>query len=131
MYCNVPTHFNQIDEILTVVSSKSWSFRLTITCAIKVVSANPAHGEVYTIQHYVIKICQWLAAGQWFSLGPSVSSTNKTDHHDIAENLLKVALNTISLKYILIKPADRLNKSIWCFKDTLLLLIIYVYINFR
>jgi len=34
-------------------------------------------------------------AGQWFSLGPPVSSTNKTDHHNIAEILLKVALNTI------------------------------------
>jgi hypothetical protein len=29
--------------------------------------------------------------------GYSVSSTNKTDLHDIAEILLKVALNTISL----------------------------------
>ena len=27
----------------------------------------------------------------------SVSSTNKTDHHNIAEILLKVALNTITL----------------------------------
>jgi hypothetical protein len=33
--------------------------------------------------------------GQWFSPGPPVSSTNKTDSHDIAEILLKVALNTI------------------------------------
>ena len=33
--------------------------------------------------------------GQWFSLGPTVSSTNKTNRHDIAEILLKVALNTI------------------------------------
>jgi hypothetical protein len=33
--------------------------------------------------------------GQWFSPGPPVSSTNKTDHHDITEILLKVALNTI------------------------------------
>jgi hypothetical protein len=33
--------------------------------------------------------------GQWFSLGPPVSSTNKTDRHDITEILLKVALNTI------------------------------------
>jgi hypothetical protein len=32
-----------------------------------------------------------------FSLGIPVSSTNKTDHHDIAEILLKVALNTITL----------------------------------
>ena len=36
---------------------------------------------------------QWLATGQWFSLRPPVCSTNKTDRHDIAELLLKVALN--------------------------------------
>jgi hypothetical protein len=35
--------------------------------------------------------------GQWFSPGTPVSSTNKTDHHDIIEILLKVALNTITL----------------------------------
>ena len=40
------------------------------------------------------KGCQWLAICRWFSLGTPVSSTNKTDHHDIAEILLKVALNT-------------------------------------
>ena len=40
------------------------------------------------------KVCQWLATGRWFSPGPSVSSTNKTDCHDITEILLKVALNT-------------------------------------
>ena len=40
------------------------------------------------------KVCQWLMAGQWFSPGTPVSSTNKTDHHDITEILLKVALNT-------------------------------------
>ena len=33
---------------------------------------------------------------QWFSPGTLVSSTNKTDHHDITEILLKVALNTIN-----------------------------------
>jgi hypothetical protein len=33
--------------------------------------------------------------GQWFSPGIPVSSTNKTDRHDITEILLKVALNTI------------------------------------
>ena len=33
----------------------------------------------------------------WFSLGTPVSSTNKTDRHDITEILLKVALNTITL----------------------------------
>ena len=43
------------------------------------------------------KVCQWLAAGWWFSLGTPVSSTNKTECHDITEILLKVALNTITL----------------------------------
>jgi hypothetical protein len=41
------------------------------------------------------KVCQWLATGWWFSPGPPVSSTNKTDCHDITEILLKVALKTI------------------------------------
>jgi hypothetical protein len=38
-------------------------------------------------------------ADQWFSLGSPVSSTNKTGRHDIdiAEILLKVALNIIAL----------------------------------
>jgi hypothetical protein len=40
------------------------------------------------------KLCQWLVTGLWFSLGPLVSSTNKTDRHDITDILLKVALNT-------------------------------------
>jgi hypothetical protein len=42
------------------------------------------------------KACQWLAAGQWFSLGTMVSSTNKPDRHDITEIFLEVALNTIT-----------------------------------
>ena len=41
------------------------------------------------------KVCQWLPTGWWFSSGPPVSSTNKTDLHDITEILLKVALSTI------------------------------------
>jgi hypothetical protein len=35
-----------------------------------------------------------LANGQWFSPGTPASSTTKTGRHDIAEILLKVALNT-------------------------------------
>jgi hypothetical protein len=48
------------------------------------------------------KVCQWLATGRWFSSGAPVSSTNKTNCHDISEILLKVALNTITLPYIYI-----------------------------
>jgi hypothetical protein len=39
------------------------------------------------------KVCQWLTAGRLFS---PVSSTNKTNGHDITEILLKVTLNTIT-----------------------------------
>ena len=42
------------------------------------------------------KVCYLLAAGRWFSPGIPVSSTNKTDSHDITKLLLKVALNTIT-----------------------------------
>jgi hypothetical protein len=65
-----------------------------ITCfyaliTIKVVSSNPTDGEVYSIQHYVIHLS--------VTCGRSVVfSTNKTDHHDIIEILLKVAFNTIN-----------------------------------
>ena len=53
--------------------------------ATKVVSSNPVHGEVYSIQHYVIKFDSDLRQVGGFSLGTPVSSTNKTDHHDITE----------------------------------------------
>jgi hypothetical protein len=42
-------------------------------------------------------VCQWLVTDRWFSPGTPVSSTNKTDHHDIAEILWKMALSTITL----------------------------------
>jgi hypothetical protein len=37
---------------------------------------------------------QLFAHGRWFSSGTLASSTTKTGRHDIAEILLKVALNT-------------------------------------
>jgi hypothetical protein len=39
------------------------------------------------------KVCQWFATGQWFSVGPPVSSI------DITEMLLKVVLNTVKQTY--------------------------------
>jgi hypothetical protein len=42
------------------------------------------------------KVVQLLAHGWWFSPGTPASSTTKTVRHDIAEILLKVALNTIN-----------------------------------
>ena len=70
----------------------------TTTCAMmptttNVVSLN-LDLEVYNIMWYSLSVTS-LVTGRWFSPGPPVSSTNKTDCHDIAEILLKVALNTI------------------------------------
>jgi hypothetical protein len=45
----------------------------------------------------MIKFVSDLRQGRLFSHGTPVSSTNKTDRHDITEKLLKVALNTIAL----------------------------------
>ena len=63
----------------------------SVPISTKVVSSNSDHGEVYSIHHYVIM------AGRWFCPGTLVSSTNKTDRQDIAEILLKMALNTKTL----------------------------------
>jgi hypothetical protein len=40
------------------------------------------------------KVYQLLVHGRWFSPGIPASSTTKIGHHDIAEILLTVALNT-------------------------------------
>jgi len=58
-----------------------------------VVSLNSVHGEVYSI-HYVIKFVNDLRQVGGFLRVLQVSSTNKTDCHDITEILLKVALST-------------------------------------
>ena len=49
------------------------------------------------------KVCQWLAAGRWFSPGTPVSSNNKTDCHDITAILLKVALNITILNRLVLQ----------------------------
>ena len=52
----------------------------------------------FTTTYAISAYHHWLATGRWFSPGPPVSSTNKTDRHDITEVLLKVPLNTIKHK---------------------------------
>ena len=58
------------------------------------------HANHQYVYKYSIKFlwydCQWLATGGWFTPDNPVSSTNKTDCHDITEILLKVAFNTIN-----------------------------------
>ena len=53
----------------------------------KVVNSNPIHGEVYSIQHYMIKSVS--AAGWWFCQGTPVTSTNKTVRHVYNWNIVE------------------------------------------
>jgi hypothetical protein len=54
------------------------------------VSSNPVHGEVYSMQHYVIKfVCDLRQVCGFLRVLP-VFSTNKTDRHDITEILLVI-----------------------------------------
>ena len=55
--------------------------------------------EVSSMQYYVIKFVSDLrqVGGFLKVLTTPVSSTNKTDHHNITEILLKVAINTITI----------------------------------
>jgi hypothetical protein len=61
-----------------------------------VVSSNPGHGDVYSIQHYVIQFVSNLRQVGGFLRVIRFPPPNKTDRHDITEILLKVALNTIT-----------------------------------
>jgi hypothetical protein len=54
----------------------------SVSITTKVVSSNPAHSEVYSIQHYVIEFVSDLRQVAVFFPDPPVSSTNKTDCHD-------------------------------------------------
>jgi hypothetical protein len=69
----------------------------------RVMSSNPVHGEVYSIQHYVIKFDIDLQQVGGFLLVLRFPPPIKIDRHDITEILLIVALNTInqSIRYIL------------------------------
>jgi hypothetical protein len=49
--------------------------------------------QIFDSQPQVIKVYQLLAHGRWFSPGTPASPTTKTGRHEIAEILLKVALN--------------------------------------
>ena len=63
-----------------------------------VVSSNPARARCtrQSIQQCAIKLSVTRGMSVLFS-GTPISSTNKTNHHDTAEILLKVLLNTIVL----------------------------------
>jgi hypothetical protein len=78
-------------DVILIVWLLDVQFPMQAVPITNVVSSNPAHGEVYSIQHYVIKFVNDLpqvSSFLWFS------PTNKTVRHEITEILLKMALNT-------------------------------------
>jgi hypothetical protein len=57
---------------------------IVTTCHMLLLSVFVAHGEVCSIQHYVITFVRDLRqAGRWFSPVTPVSSNNKTDRRYI------------------------------------------------
>ena len=56
----------------------------------KAMSLNPAHGEIYSIQYYVVNFVSDLRQVSGFIRVVRFSFTNKIDRHDITEILLKV-----------------------------------------
>jgi hypothetical protein len=58
------------------------------------------------------KVFQRLATGRWLSPGTLITSTNKTDRHDITEILLKVAIYHITVPLPPIKPNTDSNNHL-------------------
>ena len=83
------------EELGSCHSCDSMVVGFITTYAINIVSSNPTQAGVLDTTLYD-KVGQWLVTGLWFS---PVSSTNKTNRHDITEILLKAALNTMTLPY--------------------------------
>ena len=63
-------------------------------------SLNATHAEMYSIQHYVIKLVSDLRQVGVFFLGIPVSSTDETGRYDITDILLKVVLKSTALSII-------------------------------
>jgi hypothetical protein len=64
----------------------------SVTITTNVVSSNPVHCEVYSIQHNVLKFVNVGSFLRELRFPPPI----KTDRQDIAEILLKVALSTLT-----------------------------------
>jgi hypothetical protein len=110
--CSAPIHKKLLSFIKISQKKMSYLFSrghdhmvvgFTTTCSnshitTKVVNMIPAHGEVYLIQHYVIKFVSDLRQVGGVLLPPP---PNKTDRHDITEILLKMMVNTITLTLLI------------------------------
>ena len=94
LYCYHFLLFAQHESGTRKVSLGPWPNNTAVNLMSLLVLKNTQLQLLYTT--LCDKVCQWLAAGRWFTLSNLVSSTNKTEPHYITEILLKVALNTIT-----------------------------------
>jgi hypothetical protein len=77
-----------------------YSYDYPVHSTSNVVSSNPTQARcacMYSKQQYVIKFVSDLRQVGGFLRVPRCPPINKTDHHDITEIFLIVALNTITL----------------------------------
>jgi hypothetical protein len=90
---------------ISVNASNKWNTDVTRSCTIILCTT------------LCDQVCQWLAIGRWLYSGPPVSSTNKTDHHDITEILLKVVSSTIKQtnKQTMLIFDIGIVPTVWCF----------------
>ena len=85
--------------IITIYTVTNWRMHYQ-----KYVRNDPMDNNAVTHDYAITcdTVCPWLAAGLStlsYSSGTLVSSSNKIDHHDLNEILLKVALKTITLTF--------------------------------
>jgi hypothetical protein len=95
LYTNKIWHMKQIYWLQTDFLSK-WFVVMPEAVYQNIVQAYIYNCNSWVREYTKYHVCQWLATGRWSSPGTLVSSINKTDHRDITEILLKVALNTIN-----------------------------------
>ena len=93
LYTGILSYYFMSQGYLWLTLYNCWVYISTplVHISTKGVILIPVHGEVYLIQHYVIKLSVICDRSVVFS----GYSTNKTDCHDITEILLKVALITL------------------------------------
>ena len=89
-----------MDAVVVVVIAWLLDLQLpmqSVPITTKYMSSNPAHGEVYLIQHYVIKLFSDLPqVGSFYRVFRFPQPINLTSMNEIIEILLKLTLTTIT-----------------------------------
>ena len=89
-----------MDAVVVVVIAWLLDLQLpmqSVPITTKYMSSNPAHGEVYLIQHYVIKLFSDLPqVGSFHRVFRFPQPINLTSMNEIIEILLKLTLTTIT-----------------------------------